>query len=108
MRFNSNYGRFSKAYFDDDFNGGKQLLSEPQQLADDEAMGFTSLLWFYMTPHYPRPSAHDVVTGFFKPNSVDFILNAGNDFGTTIGIMAQDSPSGKTSECMRLLETKAA
>jgi len=29
MRFNGNYGRFSKAYFDDEFNGGKQLLNEP-------------------------------------------------------------------------------
>lgn len=108
MKFNGNYGRFSKAYFDDNFNGANKLLNEPKRLAQDEAMAFSSLLWYYMTPHYPRPSVHDVVTGFFQPNSVDDILNAGPDFGTTIGIMAQDSPEGLTNECMTFPETQAA
>ena len=63
-----------------------------------------------MTPQYPKPSAHDVVTGFWTPNSVDINLYAGNTFGTTIGIMAQDrDASGNTAECMKGVgETKNA
>ena len=53
-----------------------------------------------MTPQFPKPSAHDVVTGFFVPNNRDTNLNAGNNFGTTIPIMAQDNLEGPTDECM--------
>ena len=44
-----------------------------------------------MTPHYPQPSAHDVVTGYFTPNAVDIEHHLGNDFGTTIKIFAEDT-----------------
>lgn len=54
-------------------------------------MMFASVFWLYMTPHYPKPSAHDVITGFFKPNDSDLYFGAGNNFGTTTHIMAQDS-----------------
>ena len=52
-----------------------------------------------MTPIYPKPSAHDVITGFFVPNEIDLNQGVANDFGTTIGIMAQDSSEGLTIEC---------
>ena len=99
MRWNGNYGRFSKAYFDSDFNGKEQLLEKPWRVKNDPALAFTSLLWYYMTPHHPAPSVHNVVTGFFIPNEPDSILETGNNFGTTIAIMAQDKPDTSTDEC---------
>ena len=52
-----------------------------------------------MTPHFPKPSAHDVITGIFEPNQRDLDFGIGNDFGTTIAIMAQDAKDGVTAEC---------
>ena len=63
-------------------------------------LGFMSAFWHYMTPHYPKPSAHEVITGFFVPNTVDLDNSATISFGTTIDIMAMDSADGTTSECM--------
>ena len=62
-------------------------------------MRFASAMWLYMTPHFPKPSAHDVITGFFRPNASDAYFNVGNNFGTSIHIMAQDSQEGLTTEC---------
>ena len=99
LRWNSMYGRFSKAYYDDDYNGYETLLKNPDLLLDDSRAAFSSLLWLYMTPHFPKPSAHDVVTGLFSPNERDQDFGIGNDFGTTIAIMAQDASDGFTAEC---------
>lgn len=52
-----------------------------------------------MTPQFPKPSAHDVVTGLFVPNQLDINYGIGNNFGTTIAIMAQDEKDGFTKEC---------
>ena len=47
-------------------------------------------MWLYMTPHFPKPSAHDIITGFFEPNSDDLGKQVGPDFGTSINAMAMD------------------
>ncbi len=99
MRWNGNYGRFSKAYFDSDFNGKEQLLEKPWRVKREPDLAFTSLLWYYMTPQQHAPSVHNVVTGFFVPNGVDSVMETGNNFGTTIAIMAQDQPGISTDEC---------
>lgn len=85
LRWNGNYGRFSRAYFESEFKGEEVLLNNPFQA--DPQMWMTSALWVYMTPRYPKPSAHDVMTGFYEPNGTDLINSAGNNFGTTIDIM---------------------
>ena len=33
MRWNEKYGQFSKAYFDDDYFGYEELLSDPYKLS---------------------------------------------------------------------------
>ena len=73
-------------------------------------MLFASVLWLYMTPQFPKPSAHNVITGIFKPNASDMAFGAGNNFGTTIHIMAQDSEEALTEECFadNGIETEAA
>ena len=99
MRWNSNYGKFSKAYFDEEFFGNEILLSNPE-LWDIEP-AFISAMWFYMTPDYPKPSAHDVITGLFQPSIGDTNSFVSNDFGSTIAIMAQDTPNSElTVECL--------
>ena len=54
-----------------------------------------------MTPHFPKPSAHSVITGFFTPNEKDVNRGLGNNFGTTITMMAQDFAKSEASsfEC---------
>ena len=47
----------------------------------------TAAIWFYMTPQDPKPSMHDVLTGFYEPNDVDDEAKLGADFGTTINII---------------------
>ena len=110
LRWNGKYGQFSKAFHDDLYNGKDFLLEEPARILEDPLMMYTSALWLYMTPHFPKPSAHDVITGKFRPNRTDLTYGAGNDFGTTIHIMAQDSQEGLTSECYpdNGIETEAA
>lgn len=44
-------------------------------------------IWFYMTPQDPKPSMHDVMTGYFIPNSKDEAVNIGATFGTTTNII---------------------
>ena len=44
-------------------------------------------IWFYMTPQDPKPSMHDVMTGFFVPNAIDIAANVGAKFGTTTNII---------------------
>lgn len=44
-------------------------------------------IWFYMTPQAPKPSMHDVMTGFYVPNSADIAANFTASFGTTINII---------------------
>ena len=98
------YGKFSKAYFDDEFYGENRLLEFPNILLDNVQASFSAALWFYMTPHFPKPSAHDVITGLFKPNDRDREFGIGNDFGSTIAIMAQDSSDDTTEECYKTSE----
>ena len=65
-------------------------LITPELVTENPIEAFASVFWLYMTPHYPRPSAHNVITGKFEPNSFDQTRFVGNDFGTSIAVMAQD------------------
>ena len=61
---------FSKIFYDQ-YDSKDALLREPEKLATDGHIAFSSGLWNYMTPESPKPSIHDVMTGFFVPNSSD-------------------------------------
>ena len=71
MRWNHRYGQFSKAYYEEEYYGFNILLADPSGVATYAELGFASLLWSYMTPIFPKPSAHDVIAGFFEPNAYD-------------------------------------
>ena len=48
-----------------------KLLNDPDEVADDGYYAFASALWFWMTPQSPKPSCHDIITGYFEPNTYD-------------------------------------
>ena len=62
-----------------------------------------------MTPQYPKPSAHAVMTWFFNPNVIDVSAGADNNFGSTIAILAQDEEHPTSLKvCNTSSETNAA
>ena len=40
-------------------------------------------MWFYMSPQSPKPSMHEVVTGFYVANERDQSVGIRDDFGAT-------------------------
>lgn len=63
------------------------LLNDPDKVASEGYYAFGSAIWFYMTPQMPKPSMHDVLTGFMTPNSADRAANINNGFGASINII---------------------
>ena len=55
-------------------------------------------IWFYMTPQDPKPSMHDVMTGFFVPNASDLLGNYTATFGTTTNIINGAMECGNGSD----------
>lgn len=100
LKHNYNYGPFSKAMFGDQY----RLLNNPDEVATEGWLAIASAFWFYTTPQNPKPSMHDVVTGFWKPNNGDLNRGINFGFGATINIIADDECnflSGKASNRVR-------
>jgi len=74
------------------------LLENPDLVHTDAYTVFTSALWFYMTPQSPKPSIHDVITGFMVPTDADISANIEATFGTTTNIINGGHECGKGSE----------
>jgi len=87
LSWNYNYGPFSKALVESSYDGHMYLLNNPDVVHEDAYTVFTSALWFYMTPQYPKPSIHDVMTGFMVPTAADLAVGIGATFGTTANII---------------------
>ena len=83
MSWNYNYGPFSKFMFADKH----VLLGAPERVADEGWLAIASAFWFYVTPQSPKPSMHDVVAGFWEPNSAELAANINFGFGSTIMII---------------------
>ncbi|EER12362.1 Endochitinase 3 precursor, putative [Perkinsus marinus ATCC 50983] len=84
ISYNYNYGPFSVVIYNDTEN----LLSHPDGVITNEGgwLAFASAIWFDMTPQTPKPSIHDVITGWWKPNSDDLAGNRNPGFGATVMI----------------------
>ena len=52
-----------------------KLLEDPAELTKDAWTSLSAAMWFYMTPAEPKPSMHDVVTGYWEPNDHDDVQN---------------------------------
>lgn len=83
VSWNYNYGPFSKVIFGD----AETLLANPERVAEEGWLATVSAFWFYTSPQTPKPSMHDVVTGFWKANSADEAAGITAGFGATINII---------------------
>ena len=64
-----------------------ELLKDPAAVSRSGYTAMASGIWFYMTPQKPKPSMHDVMTGYFEPNATDLSNNIDASFATTINII---------------------
>ena len=87
LSWNYNYGQFSNVFAPSSYNSKLYLLDQPEIVAQDGFLAMAAGIWFYMTPQDPKPSMHDVMTGFYVPNEVDLNGNFGANFGTTTNII---------------------
>jgi hypothetical protein len=87
LSWNYNYGAFSEVLVESKYDSVMYLLENPDQVHTDAFTVFTSALWFYMTPQSPKPSIHDVATGFMVPTGTDVNGGFGPTFGTSTNII---------------------
>ncbi|NKI21070.1 chitinase [Paenibacillus dendritiformis] len=64
LSWNFNYGLMSAIIYGDK----NVLLKNPEAIAADGKLGFATAILFWMTPQAPKPSAHDVMIGRWKPS----------------------------------------
>ena len=93
ISYNYNYGPFSYAMFGD----STVLLNNPERVTEDW-LAFASGMCFYMTPQSPKPSMHDVVTGFWNPNAADIAAGRVTGFGALIMIINGNMECGKLTQ----------
>lgn len=67
LSWNFNYGLMSAIIYGDK----NVLLRNPEWIAADGKLGFATAILFWMTPQAPKPSAHDVMIGRWKPSAED-------------------------------------
>ena len=94
LSYNYNYGSFSDTMFGD----VDVLLTNPERVAQEGWLAISSAFWFYMTPQSPKPSMHEVVTGFWVPNSYDLQAGISQGFGATINIINGGIECGGSQE----------
>ena len=108
MRWSSIYGRFSSALFSDKDNGEEWLKNHPDTLIEPHLM-FLSALWLYMTPQFPKTSAHQLVTNFYSPTEDQLVFEVGSSFGSTIDALGHaESPQTLVSECSNTMNDTAS
>ncbi|SFH95123.1 chitinase [Halpernia frigidisoli] len=83
LSWNYNYGQFSEAWF-----GSKDiLLKNPDLLSEDPVLSFASAIWFWMTPQFPKPSCHEIMTGKWTPSDNDILNGRLAGFGSTVNVI---------------------
>jgi basic endochitinase B len=83
LSYNGNYGYASDCIFGDK----TVLLNNPDLVETDPVIAFKVAIYFWMTPQTYKPSAHDVMTGKWQPNTDDKAKNRKPGFGMTINII---------------------
>ena len=94
LSYNYNYGQFSDVMFGD----VNVLLQDPDRVAREGWLAMSSAIWFAMTPQAPKPSIHEVVTGFWQPNERDVAAGIKQGFGATTLIINGGIECGGSSE----------
>lgn len=83
LSWNTNYGQVSSFLFGDK----TILLDHPEQVIQDGATAFQTAIWFWMTPQYPKPSAHDVMVENWQPSTTQIADGILAGFGATVNII---------------------
>ncbi|MGW8823031.1 chitinase [Paenibacillus lautus] len=84
LSWNFNYGLFSSIIYGDK----SVLLDHPEIVAADGKVGYMTAILFWMTPQDPKPSAHDVMVGRWKPSPLEKFRGLGSPgFGTTVMVL---------------------
>ncbi|MGY3795537.1 glycoside hydrolase family 19 protein [Aquimarina sp. 433] len=99
LSWNYNYGQVSEFLFGDK----NVLLNSPEQVLQDAALAFQTAIWFWMTPQYPKPSAHDVMVGNWIPSPYDQERNRKPGFGMTVNIINGGLECGSGTEIPKVL-----
>lgn len=95
LSWNYNYGMFGNIFDSQSMTGKMKFINNPDGLIADGYTAFTSAIWFYMTPQDAQPSMHDIVTGFWKPNTVDTKAHIDASFAATSVIINGDKECGR-------------
>ncbi|MEO6813937.1 MAG: chitinase [Ginsengibacter sp.] len=83
LTWNYNYGQVSEAWY-----GNKDtLLQHPDLLSKDPVLSFSSALWFWMTPQFPKPSCHDIMIDKWIPTANDTLKGRMPGFGATVNVI---------------------
>ncbi|WP_435263540.1 glycoside hydrolase family 19 protein [Tenacibaculum sp. nBUS_03] len=100
LSYNYNYGPASEFIF-----GDKQvLLDNPDLVIQDAALAFQTAIWFWMTPQYPKPSAHNVITNKWVPNDLDTTKNRVPGLGMTVNIINGGVECGQGTEKPQVID----
>lgn len=91
LSYNGNYGYASNCIFGDK----NVLLNNPELVESDPVTAFKTAIYFWMTPQAGKPSAHDVMTGKWRPNAADDAANRLPGFGMTVNIINGPVECGK-------------
>ncbi|MBB6462869.1 glycoside hydrolase family 19 protein [Flammeovirga kamogawensis] len=99
LSWNYNYGQVSQFLFGDK----NILLANPEKVIEDGALAFQTAIWFWMTPQFPKPSAHDVMVGNWIPSSFDTQNGRSPGFGVTVNIINGGLECGSGTEKTKVL-----
>lgn len=83
LSYNGNYGYASLLIYGDK----DKLLKDPELLERNAVDAFKAAIFFWMTRQSEKPSAHDVMTGQWKPSADDIAKGRKPGFGMTINII---------------------
>ncbi|KAL7237134.1 hypothetical protein ACSBR1_020243 [Camellia fascicularis] len=77
---------------------GVNLLNNPYLVASDPVVLFKTTLWFWMTPHSPKPSCHDVISCRWTPTAADRLASRVLGFGVITNIITGGIERGHVSD----------
>jgi GH18 family chitinase len=99
LSWNANYGQVSAFLY-----GDKQiLLDNPENVLLDGAIAFQTAIWFWMTPQYPKPSAHDIMVENWQPTSTQVSAGIVPGFGATVNIINPAIECNSGTEAQKVL-----
>ncbi len=83
LSWNYNYAQFSDFYF----GNQNKLLQNPSLVTTDPVLCFASAFWFWITPQYPKPSCHEIMSGLWQPESKDTVARRLPGFGAVMNVI---------------------